>query len=42
MSSLERSRISMRYMASLLTGGNEQIIRDVYRKLVAVRVYMRA
>src|SRR5207245_37909 len=42
MSSLERSRISMRYMASLLTGGNEQIIRDVYRKLVAVRVFMRA
>ena len=42
MSSLERSRISMRYMASLLSGGNEEIIRDVYRKLVAVRVYMRA
>ena len=29
-------------MASLLSGGNEEIIRDVYRKLVAVRVYMRA
>ena len=42
MSSLERSRISLRYMASLLSGGNEQIIRDVYRKLVAVRVHMRA
>jgi nitrate reductase beta subunit len=42
MSSLERSRIPLRYMASLLTGGNEQIIRDVYNKLVAVRVYMRA
>ena len=42
MSSLERSRVSLRYMASLLSGGNEQIIRDVYRKLVAVRVYMRA
>ena len=25
-----------------VVGGNEQIIRDVYRKLVAVRVYMRA
>jgi nitrate reductase beta subunit len=42
MSSLERSRISLRYMASLLSGGNEDIIRDVYKKLVAVRVYMRS
>ena len=42
MSSLERSRIPLRYMASLLSGGNESIIRDVYRKVVAVRVYMRA
>jgi nitrate reductase beta subunit len=42
MSSLERSRIPLRYMASLLSGGNEEIIRDVYRKMVAVRVYMRA
>jgi nitrate reductase beta subunit len=42
MSSLERSRIPLRYMASLLSGGNEEIIREVYRKLVAVRVYMRA
>ena len=42
MSSLESSRVSLRYMASLLSGGNEEIIRDVYRKLVAVRVYMRS
>jgi nitrate reductase / nitrite oxidoreductase, beta subunit len=28
--------------ASLLSGGNEEIIRDVYKKLVAVRVYMRS
>jgi nitrate reductase beta subunit len=42
MSSLENSRVSLRYMASLLSGGNEKIIREVYRKLVAVRVYMRA
>ena len=42
MSSLEKSRIPLRYMASLLSGGNEEIIRDVYRKLVAVRVYMRS
>jgi len=42
MSSLENSRVSLRYMASLLSGGNEEIIRDVYRKLVAVRIYMRS
>jgi nitrate reductase beta subunit len=42
MSSLERSRVPLRYMASLLAGGNEETIRDVYNKLVAVRVYMRA
>jgi nitrate reductase beta subunit len=42
MSSLDRSRVPLRYMASLLAGGNEEIIRDVYRKLVAVRVYMRS
>ena len=42
MSSLERSRVSLRYMASLLSGGNEELIKDVYRKLVAVRVYMRS
>ncbi|MBV1699821.1 MAG: nitrate reductase subunit beta, partial [Hyphomicrobiales bacterium] len=42
MSSLERSRVPLRYMASLLAGGNEQVIREVYKKLVAVRVYMRA
>ena len=29
-------------MASLLSGGNEDIIRDVYKKLVAVLVYMRS
>src|SRR5262249_1241832 len=28
MSSLERSRVPLRYMASLLAGGNEQIIRE--------------
>ena len=32
MSSLERSRIPLRYMASLLSGGNEEIIRDVYKQ----------
>src|SRR5262249_58346826 len=42
MSSLERSRVPLRYMASLLAGGNEPVIRDGYRELVPVRVHMRA
>src|SRR5574337_1940259 len=39
---LEKSRVPLRYMASLFSAGNEEIIREVYRKLIAVRVYMRA
>ncbi|MCC6608770.1 MAG: nitrate reductase subunit beta [Burkholderiales bacterium] len=42
LSALEKSRVPLRYMASLFSAGNEEIIRKVYRKLVAVRVYMRA
>lgn len=42
MTALEKSRVPIRYLASLFSAGNEQIIEDVYRKLVAVRVYMRA
>jgi nitrate reductase beta subunit len=32
----------MRYMASLFSAGNEEVVRDVYRKLFAVRVLMRS
>jgi nitrate reductase beta subunit len=42
LSALEKSRVPIRYLAKLFSAGNEQIIEDVYRKLVAVRVYMRA
>ncbi|MCC7079031.1 MAG: nitrate reductase subunit beta [Burkholderiales bacterium] len=42
MSALEKSRVPLRYMASLFSAGNEHVIRDVYHKLMAVRVYMRA
>ncbi len=42
LSALDKSRVPVRYMASLFSAGNEEIVREVYRKLVAVRVYMRA
>jgi nitrate reductase / nitrite oxidoreductase, beta subunit len=38
----ERSRIPIRYMARLFSAGNEEVVADVYRKLFAVRVHMRA
>ncbi|HJN43991.1 MAG: nitrate reductase subunit beta [Acidobacteria bacterium] len=41
-SSLERARMPVRYMASLLAAGNEDVVNAVYRKLIAVRVYKRA
>jgi nitrate reductase beta subunit len=42
LNSLEKARIPVRYMASLFTAGNEEIIRDVYRKNIAVRLYKRS
>ncbi|MER3398631.1 MAG: nitrate reductase subunit beta [Chloroflexota bacterium] len=42
MASLEKSRLPVKYFAKLFAAGNEEIIRDVYRKLIAVRLYMRA
>ncbi len=32
----------LRFMASLFTAGNTQVIGDVYRKLIAVRLHMRS
>lgn len=40
--SLEKTRLPIRYFASLFTAGNESIVSAVYRKLIAVRVYKRA
>ncbi len=37
----DKSRVSLRYMASLFSAGNEDIVREVYYKLMAVRIYMR-
>jgi nitrate reductase beta subunit len=42
LSSLEQARVPLRYMASLLAAGNQEVVGAVYRKLIAVRVYMRA
>jgi nitrate reductase beta subunit len=42
LSSLEQARVPLRYMASLLAAGNEEAVGAVYRKLIAVRVAMRA
>ncbi|MDP6581778.1 MAG: hypothetical protein QF681_14075, partial [Vicinamibacterales bacterium] len=41
-SRLENARVPLRYLASLFSAGNEQIVDEVYRKLIAVRVHMRA
>jgi nitrate reductase beta subunit len=41
-SALERARVPLRFMASLFAAGNEEVVAAVYRKLIAVRVFMRA
>lgn len=38
----ERARIPITFMAQLFSAGNEEIVAEVYRKLFAVRVAMRA
>src|SRR5690606_5907922 len=42
LSALEKSRVPLRYMASLFSAGNQEVMKGVYRKLVAVRVHMRS
>ena len=42
LSTLERARIPLRYMANLFSAGNEEVVAAAYRKLLAVRVQMRA
>ncbi|HEX7057015.1 MAG TPA: nitrate reductase subunit beta [Bacilli bacterium] len=39
---MEHYRLPMRYMASLFSAGNVPLIEDVYRKLMAVRIFMRS
>lgn len=40
--SIESARLPMRYMASLFSAGNVDLVTAVYRKLIATRVYKRA
>ncbi|RKZ90648.1 MAG: nitrate reductase subunit beta [Candidatus Parabeggiatoa sp. nov. 1] len=40
--SLDKARMPMQYMASLFTAGNEEQVRGVLEKLLAVRMYKRA
>jgi nitrate reductase beta subunit len=42
LSSLEQARMPLRYMASLFSAGNEEVVAAVYRKLIAVRIALRA
>jgi nitrate reductase beta subunit len=42
LTSLDKARIPMAYMASLFAAGNEDIVARVYRKLIAVRACIHA
>ncbi|MDO8692127.1 MAG: nitrate reductase subunit beta, partial [Dehalococcoidia bacterium] len=41
-SSLEKARVPVSYMARLFSAGNESVVLDVYRRLMAVRLFKRA
>jgi nitrate reductase beta subunit len=41
-SSLENARLPVRYMARMLAAGNEEVVVAAYKKMMAVRQYMRA
>lgn len=38
---LDAARLPIKYLANLFSAGNEDIIRPIMRKLLAVRIYMR-
>ncbi|MFQ5659651.1 MAG: nitrate reductase subunit beta [Gammaproteobacteria bacterium] len=38
---LQKARVPIKYLASLFTAGNEEIIEEVMKKLVAVRMFKR-
>jgi nitrate reductase / nitrite oxidoreductase, beta subunit len=42
MSSLAQARVPIKFMASLFAAGNEGIVEDVYRRLIAVRLQTRS
>jgi nitrate reductase beta subunit len=41
LSSLDRARMPLQYMARLFSAGNPDVLSAVYRKLIAVRIHMR-
>ncbi|MCZ2121460.1 MAG: nitrate reductase subunit beta [Anaerolineales bacterium] len=42
LSSLDKARMPIKYMASLFSAGNVKEVEAVYRKLIAVRIFKRA
>ncbi|HEX7523525.1 MAG TPA: nitrate reductase subunit beta [Candidatus Deferrimicrobium sp.] len=40
--SIEKARLPVHYLASLFSGGDEEAIKAIYRKLIAVRIYRRS
>ena len=40
--SLKRARLPLKYLAGLFAGGNEEEVKAVYRRLIAVRIQRRA
>jgi len=41
-SSLEGTRLPLKYLAQLISAGDEKILLEVYKKLLAIRIYKRA
>ena len=42
LTSMEQARVPMSFMASLFSAGNTELVEEVYRKLIGVRVFMRS
>ncbi len=40
--SLEQARLPLKYLAGMFSGGNEEEVKAVYRRLIAVRIQRRA
>jgi nitrate reductase beta subunit len=41
-SNVDQARAPLRYMANLFSAGNEEVVAEAYRRMLAVRVVMRA
>jgi nitrate reductase beta subunit len=40
LTTVEQARLPLGYMASIFSAGNERVVMEVYRKLMAVRLFM--